>query len=272
MGSRASGVVRLVSGGRTIRIALLGALALSALGPLALLAVVSLGDRWFFPALWPPRLSAESWRSLLGGRLGYAAATSLVLATSTGVLACLIALPLGRSLARLTGWRRTVGAAAAFLPVAAPPIALGTGLQVSFLSIGLGGTLIGVILAHLVPAVAYVSLYFLGLFLVFDPRIEEEARSLGAGRFDLWRRVLLPLLRRPLAEGFALGFLVSWAQVPLTLLVGGGAVRTLPLEVLAFVRAGQDRYAATGALLLIVPAFLALALGLSARRAEPAPL
>ncbi len=257
---------------RTARTVLLGGLALSALGPLAVLVVVSLGDRWFFPALWPPRLSAESWRSLLGGRLGYAAATSVGLATSTGALACFVALPLGRSLARLTGWRRTLGATAAFLPVAAPPIALGTGLQVSFLSLGLGGTLAGVIVAHLVPAVAYTSLYFLGLFLVFDPRIEEEARSLGAGPIDLWRRVLIPLLRRPLAEGFALGFLVSWAQVPLTLLVGGGAVRTLPLEVLAFVRAGQERYAATGALLLIVPVFLALGLGLSAQRAEPAPL
>jgi len=49
-------------------------------------------------------------------------------------------------------------------------------------------------------------------------------------------------------------------------------VRTLPVEVLAFVRAGQDRYAATGALLLIVPAALAIGLGLAARRSEPAPL
>ena len=257
---------------RAARIILLGALALSACGPMALLLVTSVGERWFFPALWPPHLTAESWRSLLGGRLAEAGATSLGLAIGTGALACVVALPLGRSLARLSGWRRTLGAAAAFLPVAAPPIALGTGLQVTFLSLGLGGTPTGVILAHLVPATGYVSLYFLGLFLVFDPRIEEEARSLGAGRFALWHRVLIPLLRRPLAEGFALGFLVSWAQVPLTLLIGGGAVRTLPLEVLAFVRAGQDRYAATGALLLILPALLALGLGLSARRAEPAPL
>jgi putative spermidine/putrescine transport system permease protein len=89
---------------------------------------------------------------------------------------------------------------------------------------------------------------------------------------QIWTRVLAPMLRRPIAEALVLAFLVSWAQVPLTLLIGGGAVRTLPVEVLAFVRAGQDRYAATGALLLIVPAALAIALGLSARRSEPAPL
>jgi ABC-type spermidine/putrescine transport system permease subunit II len=66
-----------------------------------------------------------------------------------------------------------------------------------------------------------------------------------------------------------LGFLVSWAQVPLTLLVGGGPVRTLPIEVFALVQAGQDRPAATGALLLLAPAILALAAArLAARRTE----
>ena len=59
--------------------------------------------------------------------------------------------------------------------------------------------------------------------------------------------------------GAAIGFLVSWSQFALTLLVGGGAVRTLPLEVFAYVRAGEDRAAAVGALLLIVPPALALA-------------
>src|SRR5918994_1041993 len=182
------------------------------------------------------------------------------------------AAPLGRALARLTGWRRRLGAAAAFLPVAAPPIALATGLQLSLLTLGLGGTYLGVILAHAVPALGYVALYFLGIFLLLDPRVEDEARSLGATPVQTWTQVLVPMLRRPAAEALALGFLVSWAQVPLTLLIGGGAVRTLPLELLAFVRAGQDRYAATGALLLIVPAAAAIALGLLARRSEAAPL
>jgi putative spermidine/putrescine transport system permease protein len=110
------------------------------------------------------------------------------------------------------------------------------------------------------------------VFLLLDPRLEDEAVSLGADRAQLWLRILLPMLRRPVAEAFTLGFLVSWAQVPLTLVIGGGAVRTLPVEVLAFVRAGQDRYAATGALLLILPAAAAILLGLAARRSEAAPL
>jgi putative spermidine/putrescine transport system permease protein len=258
---------------RVCRSVLLALLALSAGGPFALLLVTSVAGQWLYPDLVPERTTLESWRRLLeGGRLAGAAATSLALAGATAALAVALGLPLGRALARLTGWRRQLGAAAAFLPVVAPPIALAIGLQLTLLTLGLGGTAGGVVLAHTVPALGYVALYFLGVFLLLDPRIEDEARSLGATRLQLWARVLAPILRRPIAEALALGFLVSWAQVPLTLLIGGGAVRTLPIEVLAFVRAGQDRFAATGALLLIVPAAVAIALGLAARRSEAAPL
>lgn len=258
---------------RPARPLLLILLALGAAAPAALLLLASVAERWLYPAPLPDAVSLESWHALLeGGRLAGAAWSSLFIAVATAVTGVVLGLPLGRALSRLQGGYRHLGAAAAFLPVAVPPIALATGLQVTLLTVGLGGTVPGVVIAHAVPALGYVSLYFLGVFLLLDPRVEHEARSLGATTGQLWIRVLLPLLRRPVAEGLVLGFLVSWAQVPLTLVIGGGAVRTLPVEVLAFVRAGQDRYAATGALLLIVPAAAAIGLGLAARRSEAAPL
>lgn len=245
---------------RRIRLVGLGLIAVSALTPFALLALWSIGRHWYYPALLPPVFTAEAWLELLrGGRLLSATVTSIVLGMGAGLLCSAVGLPVGRSLARLSGWRRHTGAALAFLPVAAPPIAIATGLQFSFLRLGLGGTLLGVLLSHAVPAIGYGALYFLGVFSVFDDRIEDEARSLGATPRQAFFHVVIPMLRRPLADAFALGFLVSWAQVPLTLLVGGGLVRTLPIEVFAFVQSGQDRIAATGALILLLPALAALA-------------
>jgi ABC-type molybdate transport system permease subunit len=40
--------------------------------------------------------------------------------------------------------------------------------------------------------------------------------------------------------------------------VGGGAVRTLPLDVLAMLQSGQDQRAAAGALMLVIPALIVL--------------
>jgi len=253
------------------RSALLAGLVLSALVPFALLAVWSVGRSWFYPALWPAGLTGESWAQLTGGGLGAAVVRSVTLGAGTAALGTAVGLPVGRALARLGGWRRRLGAALVFLPVAAPPLALGVGVQYFFLRLGLGGTLLGVLLAHVVPAAGYLALYFLGVFAAHDPVAEEAARTLGATPRQAFWRVTLPALRRQIAEAAALGFLVSWAQVALTLLVGGGAVRTLPTSVFSYVRSGQDRYAAAGALLLSVPPLVALAAARVAARRTAVP-
>lgn len=234
------------------------ALGVWTLVPLLLLVVVSLSGGWRFPSLLGADPGGGAWRTLgsAAASLWTALGTTTVVALATGAAASLLGLPLGRALSNLRGGWRVFGAACAFLPVAAPPLALGVGLQYSFLVLNLGGGLVGVTLAHLIPALGYTSLFFLGVFAVFDREIEHEARRLGAGSWQVLTRVTLPLLRRPLAEAFVLGFLVSWAQVPLTLLVGQGQVRTLTVQVLSWVQAGQDPLAAAGAVLLVVPPLL----------------
>jgi len=254
-----------------VRHLLLFLLAAWSLLPFLLFVVVSVSGGWRFPSLLgaDPGLGGLAELAAAGARLGPALVGSLGLALGTGAVAAPAGLLLGRALDGLSGWRRGVGAMAAFLPVAAPPIALGVGLQYSFLRVGLGGSATGVLLSHLVPALGYTALFFMGVFTAFDREIEAEARRLGAGPLQTFTRVTLPLLRRPLAEAFVLGFLVSWAQVPLTLLVGQGRVRTLTVEVLAWVQAGQAPLAAAGSLLLLLPPVLLMTLAaLAFRRAE----
>jgi putative spermidine/putrescine transport system permease protein len=261
----------LPTGSRLLRPALVLALAAWTLLPLFVLVVVSFSGGWRFPSLLgaDPGLNAWSTLSEGSGRLLPALYTSLGLGVGTGALAALTGLPLGRALSDLRGGWRLLGAACAFLPVAAPPLALAVGLQFTFLRAGLGGSVLGVTLAHLIPALGYTSLFFLGVFSVFDRGIETEARRLGARSWQILARITMPLLRRPLAEAFVLGFLVSWAQVPLTLLVGQGRVRPLTVEVLSWVEAGQDPLAAAGAALLVLPPLLLMgAAAFAFRRAE----
>ena len=241
-----------------LRTILLAGLVLTSVGPLLVLAAQSLSVEWFFPALTPRALSLTGWTSVIDGdAIASGMLTSLILGSLTGVLACAIALPIGRTVSRLHGWRRHVAAAAEFLPIATPPLALGTGLQVLLLTAGIGGTFAGVLFAHLVPAIGYLTLLFLGTFTLFDPHVEEEARTLGATAWQSWWKVTVPLLRPQIIEAVLVGFLLSWSQFALTLVVGGGVVRALPLEVFAFVASGQDRAAAIGSLVLILPPVLA---------------
>ena len=251
------------------RVGLTLVLAIGALLPLALLVALSVSVEWFYPTLLPGRWSSANWDFLgRGSEVIFSSLwTSVALALCAGVVSSIAGLFAGREIARLDGWRRRIAVALAFLPVAVPPLALSIGLQYSLLRAGLGGRFVGVLVAHIVPALGYTTLFFVGIFAVFDWRVEQEARSLGANPFDVLRRVTLPLLRRPLVEAFALGFLVSWAQVPLTLLIGQGLVNTLPLELMSYVSAGQDHLAATaGVILTIPPLALLIVAGLAVRR------
>lgn len=242
--------------GGVFRRILFVALAVWALVPLALLVVVSLAGGWRFPTLLGFDPGGHAWAELASGPLLSATGSSLVLGLATGLAATGIGVVAGRSLARGSGWRRSLGAMFAFLPVATPPLVLGVGLQFTFLRLGLGSTFVGVWLAHLIPAAGYTTLYFTGIFTAWNFGVETAARRLGATSWQIATRVVLPLLRRPLVEGVLLGFLVSWAQVPLTLLIGQGRVRSLAVEVLTLMQAGQDGIAAAGAILLTLPPLL----------------
>jgi len=237
---------------------LLLSLGVITLAPVLLLLVRASASTWRYPALVPSQPVNDTVRTLLFTPTVWSAlGTSLLLAILTGVLSSAFAFVAARALARATLTARRIAVAAAFLPVIAPPIALGVGVQIFALQAGLAGSVAGVLLAHLVPAAGYLTLFFLGVFSAYDFAMEDEARTLGASSRQRFVRITLRTLRPRLIDAMLLGALVSWGQLALTLLVGGGVVRTLPVELLAFVRAGDDRLAAAAAIILTVPPALA---------------
>jgi putative spermidine/putrescine transport system permease protein len=240
-------------------------LLLAALGvwvtlPIAVLIVRALDRSWRFPQVVPSAVDLAPALTAAGPRVFSALGVSLAIAVATGALGTTVAFVIARSAAHARPAMRRVTLAAAFFTVIAPPLALGVGLQVAMLGLGLGGTLAGVALAHLVPVTGYLTLFAAGVFASLDPALEDEARTLGASPWQVVTRLLLPLLRRRLGEALVLGVLVSWGQLAITLLVGGGLVRTLPVELLSIVQSGNDQSAAIAALLLSLPPMLAVGL------------
>ncbi len=243
-------------------------LAVVSLTPVLALSVTAFGAAARYPEVWVSSgngtefltlvRSAALWRALL---------TSVLLAIGTGVLATVFAFVAARTLSHATARARRIGFGAAFLPVIAPPIALGVGVQVLAIRAGLGGTTLGVLAAHVIPATGYLTLFLSGVLLSYDDALEDAARSLGAKPWTVFTRVTLPSLRLPLRQSVALGAMVSWGQLALTLIVGGGIVRSLPVELLSFVQSGDDRLGAAAALLLTIPPALVLGVAqLGARR------
>lgn len=241
-------------------------------GPIAALMLYALSTRWFFPQLLPAEWTlAPLLRQLGDPRTQAAVGTSLLTAGATTALALLLGLPA----ARVLGLRRFRGRSLVllilFLPNVVPPLAIGMGLNVLFLRLGLAGSVAGVVLVHLVPVLPYAIFALLGVFARYDEGYELQARSLGASPTHVWLRVALPLLGPGLVVAALFAFLVSWSQYVLTLLIGGGRVITLPVLLFAAVSGGNPTSIAGLALLFAAPPVVAIALAaraLSAGAAE----
>jgi len=104
-----------------------------------------------------------------------------------------------------------------------------------------------------------------------DPRLEAAVRVAGHREWRVAALVTLPMARRGLAAGVALGFARALGDFGATVMVAGnipGRTQTLPIAVYDAVQAGDDSTARTGALLLAAIAVVVLlaVTQLSARR------
>ncbi|WP_219413696.1 ABC transporter permease [Pseudonocardia nigra] len=239
---------------------LLGSGVLLPLAPLLLWAGTG---QWRHPALLPQELSARGLQLVLDPAVREALATSAVIAGSVAALAAVIGCAAGRALGSYSFPGRRAVQFLLLAPAIVPTIAVTLGIQVFFLRYGLADTVAGVVLVHLVPTVPYVSLVMGAAFANLDPGLEEQARVLGAGPVRRLLLVTLPAVRPGLVVAAFFAFLISWSEYILTLLVGGGAVRTLPLLLFAAIGAADHTAAAALALVIALPPLVLV--GLTAR-------
>jgi putative spermidine/putrescine transport system permease protein len=249
---------------RAERLRLLAGLVLTAwlVLPLVPLAIWSVAHGWRFPDLLPRDWSLKAWTYALSETSGvlYSLWTTSLIALATTAIAALVGVPAGRALGlyRFRGKRLVLLLLLA--PAIVPAIAVAPGLHGVFLQLGLTGSMTGVVLAHLIPTVPYMTLIMAAAFARFDTAHEQQARSLGARPWQVLLHVTLPALLPGLVAACLFTFLVSWSQYLLTLVIGGGRVQTLPLTLYSFAAAGRNDVTGAIALVYILPGILILAL------------
>lgn len=236
-------------------------LLLGLLLPFLPLLLWSVAERFPYPALLPTSLSARPLRLLAdpSSNVLEGLTNSTLIALSVAVLAAGVGLCAGRALGLHRFRGKRVVQFLLLAPVIVPGLAVTLGIQVFFIRFDLANTLRGVVLVHLLAAVPYVSLVMSSVFANLDVRLEEQARTLGAGPVQVFLRVTLPAVAPGLAVAGGFAFLLSWGEFVLTLLVGGGSVKTLPLLLYAYLGSTDVPVAAALGLALVVPPVLLLA-------------
>jgi putative spermidine/putrescine transport system permease protein len=119
-------------------------------------------------------------------------------------------------------------------------------------------TFIGLLMGHVLITSPYVFLTISSTLYNFDISLEEAARSLGAGKFKTFIKITMPLIKSGLIAGGMFAFIVSWGQFPISLLLAGIGLTTLPIQLFDYVRWSFDPTAAAAAAISILLALIAV--------------
>ncbi len=161
-------------------------------------------------------------------------------ALASTALTLLIALPAAYVFARLDFPGKQLLRAVVTVPFVLPTVVVGTaflallgrgGLLDEVWGLRLDTSVWAILLAHVFFNYAVVVRTVGGLWSQLDPRQEEAARVLGAGRFAAWRRVTLPALVPAVAASALMVFLFTFTSFGVVQILGGPAYSTLEVEI-----------------------------------------
>lgn len=220
-----------------------------------------------FPTVTPWLGTTLQWFSALWA--DQAMWQALRLSIFIGVCVIAISLPIGTAaalfLTSLQGRARTFFYALMVSPLLTPGVAIGIATLILWRQAGIGGGLWLIILAQSSFIAAYVMLMVVARLQRFDRTLEEAAIGLGASRFMVFRRILLPYLKPSLLAAMLIAFLQSFENYNTTLFVRGTET-PLTVYIATKVRTGlTPAVNALGLILIVLTIVAAVVLELSKR-------
>lgn len=222
------------------------------LGPVVILVGVAFtaGSTLTFP---PEGLSLRWFSAALDyGPFVEAFGTSVLVAAVSTAIALALGVPATLALHRGNPRGRRAMETLFFAPIVVPELVVGLALFQQ-LMVGMRVTAVGaLIVGHALLLLPYTVRVVGASLSLADPRLEEAARGLGAGPVRTFFTVTLPVMAPGIVSATILAFITSLNNVPLSLLLTGPGVATLPVEMLNYVQSSFDPVVAAVSVLLIV--------------------
>lgn len=142
------------------------------------------------------------------------------------------------------------------VPILVPPVVQSLGFYRFWVKLGLIDTYAGVILAHTLLALPYVSISVFAALANLDRRIPQAARNLGASLWMSILTVVLPAIRPGIITGALFAFIVSFDEIVGVLFLTVRRVETLPKMIWDGIQESLDPVIACVATLLVVMSFI----------------
>jgi putative spermidine/putrescine transport system permease protein len=223
-------------------------------------SLVNPDDPWSPPAVLPPSFSLAQWEYVFTfSEIGRAIATSFILAPIVTVLSFVLSLPTAYALGRLSFPGKEALRLLILLPIVLPAMVIALFLSRTFYAVGLAQTFVGLVIGHTLLSMPYMLRILATAFEAIPQDIIDAARNLGAGRLDLVRHVLVPMVLPGLLAGSVFTFITSLEEFNLTFVIGTPTFATIPTVLFDYLGYHFVRTnAAVVSIILMVPSIALL--------------
>lgn len=194
---------------------------------IASVATSSFATRWlgtFLPEDLTTKWYLGAWKEF---QLSRVMLVTVEVVLSVVVLSLLLGVPAAYAMARRDFAGKKLLMGLFLLPLMVPPITYGIPLATVMYQTHLAGSLAGVVIANLLPALPFVILVMTPFIEQIDESMENAARVMGARRWQVFIHVLSPLLLPGLLAAGLLVLVRTIAMFELTFLVAGPDQQTL---------------------------------------------
>ena len=123
-----------------------------------------------------------------------------------------------------------------YLNVILPEVVFASAIFLLFVRLHVGTGLVAVVIGHSVWNTAFAILILQARLSALDPALEEVAADLGAGSWQVFRRVTLPGLLPGMLVAALIVFTFSFDDVVTSFFLAGSQVNTLPLVLFGLIR------------------------------------
>jgi putative spermidine/putrescine transport system permease protein len=194
---------------------------------------------------------------------------SLILATCTTILATTLGTLAALGISRGNLPFRATLMAVLISPMIVPVIISALGMFFFYSSIGLTGTIPGLILAHTALATPFVVITVTATLSSFDKTLMRAGESLGATPTQTFYKVVMPLIMPGMISGALFAFVTSFDEVIAVIFIAGPEQRTLPRQMFSGIREQiSPTITAAASVLIVFSTVLLVTVELLRRRGE----
>lgn len=224
------------------------------LAPMVILLLWTFTSRWPWPNLLPKTYSLRAVKEVFAphAKVLQTLISSILLSLSVAALSAVVGTMTARALTFYDFAGKKLINFLSIAPILVPGAVFAMGIHVLFIRMSLADTVLGVIIVHLIYTLPYSISIMKDLTESIGTKMELQAYVLGASPLKSFIFIALPLLRPGIMASISMAFISSFSQYFLTLLIGGGKIKTINVLMVPYITKGDRSLSSAYALIFVI--------------------